>query len=212
MTTQTKSKGMKVKEGRTIITVPHLDEELTFAYPVKGPGTYQNVKKQIDLDKTPSQLYRPTTAETISLVYSAIQDKDNKYSQEILKILNEKYFWCFTKNRYVPHEGVYIRDDISDKVEEERFVPFGFKVGEQSTKEFERNPFVITNAGEEGAQKLAEIASELKKIPYVWSCENVDQEIERVTDLFSYWIRGRLNFDGYGFDVNWNGFAAGVQK
>ncbi len=225
MTTQIQNKGIEVKEARTTLTVPHLNSKLTFAYPIKGPGNYIDVKKQIDNDRTPSQLYRPTTAETISLIHSAFQDKDNKYSQEILRILRERYFWCFTKNLWTP-KGVYVVDDkdgsklnskdLEKRLEQNdksvRFVPNSFKLGEQSVEEFEKNHFVIAHAGEEGAQKSAEIASKLERKPFVYGLEGVTGDTERVTGLSSGWLGGRLGFDGEFFGVDMDGCAFGVQK
>ena len=225
MTTQIQNKGIEVKEGRTILTVPHLGKDLIFAYPIKGPGTYQEVAEQIDNDKTPSQLYKPTTAETISLIYAAFQDKDNKYSQEILKILKDRYFWCFTKNLWTS-KGVYVVDDkdgsklnskdlekrLDQNDKSVRFVPNGFKLGEQTPKELEANPYVIAHAGEEGVQKLAEIASEFERKPFVYGLENVTQDTERVTGLVSDCYGYRLSFDSCCFVGDWYGCAFGVQK
>lgn len=220
MKTEIKDTSIEVKEARTTLTVPHLGGKLTFNYLIKGPGTYAQVGEQIDNDKTPSQLYRPTTAETISLIYAAFQDKD----QEILKILRERYFWCFTKNLWTP-KGVYVVDDkdgskLNSKDLEKRldgedvkFVPKDkIKLGEQTSKELETNEYVIAHARKEGAQKLAEIASEFKNEPFVYGLENVTEDTERATVLFSGWNGVRLGFGGSYFDGGRDGYAAGVQK
>jgi hypothetical protein len=228
MITQTES--MEVIEARTLIRVPHLGGKLTFAYPVKGPGNYQEVGGQIDNDKKPSQLYRPTTAETISLIYAAFQDEDNKYSQEIIDIFKSRHFWCFTKNLWTP-KGVYVvddkdgsklnRKDLEKRLEQKdtsvRFVPNGFKLREQTPKELEANPYVIAHAGEEGAQKLAKIASEFKNNPLVYGLGNVTQDTERVTgvnsDLNGYWLGFYCDcFDGYWNGCAVYGCAVGVQN
>lgn len=224
MKTEIRDKSMRVIEVRTLIEVPHLDGKLTFAYPLKGPVTYTKVGKQIDSDKTPSQLYRPTTAETISLVYAAFKNKDDKYPQKILKILRERYFWCFTKNLWTP-KGVYVvndrdgsrlnREDLEKRLDgkDVRFVPKDkIKLGEQTPGELETNDFVIAHAGEEGAQKLAEIAGEFDHNPYVNGLENVTEDIERVTGLDGDWCRDWLGFNGdCSVDIGF-GCAAGVQK
>ena len=225
MKTEVKSKGIEVKEARTALTVPHLDGKLVFAYPEKGPGSYQGVGKEIDNDKLPSQLYRPTTAETISLIHAAMQDKYNKYAQEVMDILDNRYLHCFTKNLWTP-EGVYAADDkdgsplnrqdLEKRLEQNdksvRFVPHGFKLGEQTPEELEVNPYIIAHAGEEGAQKLAEIASEFKKIPFVRGLEKVTKDTERITGLDGVWDGGSLVLDRYFFAVNRVGYAFGVQK
>ena len=226
MTTKTKSR-FDVKEGRTTFTVDHLDGKLVFAHPVKGPNTYNNVAEQIDQDKTPSQLYRPTTAETISLIYSALQNKDNKYAQEIINTLKNRYFWCFTKNLWTP-EGVYVvndrdgsklsRKDLEKRLkkndEDVRFVPEDkVKLGEQTSKELENNEYIRAHTeGQEGAQKLAEIADEFKLKPFVYGLEDVTQDIERVTGLDSNWNRDRLYFDGNFHGDDRYGYAFGLQK
>jgi hypothetical protein len=40
-----------------------------------------------------------------------------------------------------------------------KFVPYGFKIGQQSVSEFEKNPYIVARYGEEGAQKMAKVAS-----------------------------------------------------
>jgi hypothetical protein len=228
MKTEVKSKGIEVKEARTALTVPHLDGKLTFAYPAKGPGIYQEVGQEIDNDKLPSQLYRPTIAETISLIHAAVQDKDNnKYVREVMDILHNRnrYLYCFTKNLWTP-EGVYAADDrdgsplnrqdlerrLQANDSSVRFVPYGFKLGEQTPEELEVNPLIKAHAGEEGAQKLAEIASEFKKRPFVRGLEKVTKDKERITGLYGGWNGSGLCFDGDFFDGGGSGFAFGVQK
>lgn len=224
MTTKLQNSFFRV-ESRTILTVPHLDRKLAFAYPIKGPGTYTDVAKQIDDDKTPSQLYKPTTAETISLIYAAMHDKDNKSAQEILKILRNRDFWCFTKNLWVP-KGVcvvndkdgskLVRKDLEERLQandkDVKFVPKGFRLGEQSAEELEKNPYIIAHAGEEGAEKLAEIASEFENKPIVYGLENVTEDTEKVTDLYSGWSGYWLVFSGSCFADGRGGCAAGVQR
>ena len=64
-----------------------------------------------------------------------------------------------------------------------RFVPFGYKTGEQSTKELEKNPFFIALAGEEGAEKLAESSGNYKLKPYLYSFKKIDEFKTRVASL-----------------------------
>lgn len=208
-------KAMRVEEGRTKLYVPHLDGKIVFAHPKVDPGTYANVGAEI----SEQGLIRPTMAQTASLVYSAFQDKDNKYSQEIEKSLEERWLWAFTGNRYVKSDnGVYIednpeirggkilidsRDNLIKRLESNdnsvRLVPFGFKVGEQTSGELERNPYIVGLAGEEGAKKLAEVADIYKLKPWVFALgkDNFDNEETRVSALSSGWgVRRRLVVDG----------------
>lgn len=223
MTTQTKSR-FDVKR-RATFTVDHLKGKLTFAYPIKGPGTYRDVGNQIDNDK----LYRPTTAEIISLMYAAFKSKDNKYkyTQEILKILDGRYFWCFTRNLWTS-KGVFVVDDkngsslnkpdLEKRLEQNdssvRFVHNGFRLGEQSSKEFENNPFVIAHAGKEGAKKLAEIcsSSSSRDEPFIHGFKDVTEGTERVTYPVFDWVGNRLLFVDYYFGDFRHVYAFGVQK
>jgi len=200
---------MRVEEERTKLYVPHLDGEITFAHLKIGPGTYASVGTEISAQ----ELIRPTMAQTVSLVYSAFQNKDNKYSQEIKKILKDKRFWGFTGNRYVKSDkGIYIednpeikkgrvlvdnRDNLIKRLESNddsvRFVPFGFRTEEQFPENLEKNPYVIGLAGEEGAEKLAEVADMYKLKPCVFVLNNdiFINEIIRVSALGSGWSFGK---------------------
>jgi hypothetical protein len=169
----------EVKEGRTTIVVPHQGKELIFVAPHAKPSSYGFVGVKIDK----AGLLRPTFAETVSLVYSATQNKSNRYAKQVLDILNNGRFWGFNGIRYEPKEGVF----ISDRNREEVHVPFGFIIGEQSLEELVKNPFVLALVeGEEGAEKLAKIAETGKNIfHYVTSFGSVDSPINRVPMLNS---------------------------
>jgi len=114
---ETKSKAMRVKEGITKLYVPHLDGEIVFAHPKVGFGTYTEVGGEI----SSQGLTRPTMAQTASLVYAIFQDRDNKYSKEIGRTLEDRWFWIFTGSRYSETDGgVYIEDD--PEIEGGRFI------------------------------------------------------------------------------------------
>jgi len=169
----------QVKEGRTLIRVSHQNENITFVAPYFGPAHYDEVGNQIDR----AGLLRPTFAETVSLVYSAIENKDNKYAKQVLGILNDGYnFWGFNKIKYNPKVGVW----ISDRNRKNVHVPFELKTGKNSFNEL----VVLALAeGEEGVEKLVKITKSLKKKSYDWSfdLENVDStEYNRVASLESH--------------------------
>lgn len=195
----TQNKPLRVKEGREL-TTDHNGKDLTFIYPYFGPNTYANVGQEIEK----AELKKPTMAETVSLVNTAF-NSDDKYSKEIKKTLKEKWLWAFTGVLYVPKEGAYIQDDpevrermpymnesdLVKKLETNnpsvRFVPFGFKTESMSSSELGKNKFVIALAGEEGAEKLAEIADKFDKDPHLWSFKFVDNLTARVSSLSSSW-------------------------
>ena len=211
---ESKTEGIRVRGGRTYLDVPHLDSEITFIHPVKGPAAYADAAKQLEQEN----LLPPTIAHNSSLIHAAWQNPKEKYSNEIINILRSSWLWCFNGILYEPKEGAYIQDtpkiknnrvimnksDLVKKLEANdssvRFVPFGYKRGEQSYKELKINPFVIALAGEEGAEKLAEASANYKFKPYVWSFDEVDKQTIRVASLDGDWGDGRLGVYGRDFD------------
>ncbi len=190
---------LKVKEGRTQLVATHQNKDLTFLHPAYGPDTYANVKEAIEQDN----LKPATMAETASLVHSAF-NSDDEYSEEIKQIMKDRYFWAFTGNLYLPNKGAYIQDNPETRdgmpfMEESnlvkrleaddssvRFVPFGYQTGEMTSLELAKNPYIIALAGEEGAEKLAEIADKHKHNPYLFSFLNsIDHPLTRVSALYS---------------------------
>ena len=221
---------MKIKEGKTYLSVPHEGGQLTFQHP-SFKGTDGNVAEKIDK----AGLKRPSSPETASLVYDAFQNKDGKYSSEIISILKNNWFWEFTGNLYLPksnekiNNGVIIECDprisnrklIMDKsslikrLKENdplvKFVPFGYKNGEQNLIEFQKNPYIQARYGKEGAEKIVEIASKYKNKPHIYSFYSVDEEKVRLSALDRYWgFDGRLNVDGDNWDDDNRGRAFGV--
>lgn len=217
------NKGFAVREGRTEIDVPHQNGILTFIHPYAGPNTFAKVGEQIDA----KNLQRPTYAQTTFLAHTAWQNQDNKYSDEIIKLLKSNWFWGFNGILYVPNKGAFVEDnpkvvdgrvsmnhlalvkrlESGDKAV--RFAPFGFKTGEQSAKDLAKNAFVIALAGEEGAEKLAEVADNYSAKPYVYSFDKIDQETVRVPALYAS-CGGRLSLRGSSYGGDRGGCAFGV--
>ena len=212
MQTQAKSKGIEVREGRTYLDVSHLNGKISFVYPAKGPNTYVEVAKELEQDN----LSQPTMSHNASLIHAAWQNPKEKYSKEVIDILRNNWLWCYNGILYVPNEGAYIQDApeikngrvVMDKSEllkkleandsSVRFVPFGYKIGEQSIKELERNAFIIGLVGEEGAEKLAEVSGNYKLKPHLFSFDSVDELKTRVASLVDSrnWGEHRFIVDG----------------
>jgi len=74
MAIEMQTKRIRVREGRTELTAPHLDSERTFIYPPVR-GTYAECAEQIDN----LGLYQPTFSEIVSLAHGAWQNPDEKY-------------------------------------------------------------------------------------------------------------------------------------
>ncbi len=214
-------------ENKTYLTdIPHEKGKLSFQHPV-FKGTYSNIERQID----EAGLKRPNSSETASLIYDAFQNKKGKYEKEIRSILENNWFWEFTGNLYLPksneevNNGVILYDASKDFNESKeslikklqgndesvKFVPFGFETGEQNVFELMKNPYIKARYGEQGAEKIAKIASNYNKKPKLWSFDSVDKEIRRKSALINLWdFVDWLHVDGSNLYGNDNGRAFGV--
>lgn len=186
------------KEWR--IDIHHENDVLTFLYP-DGPGTFTQVAHKIDSFYNHQ---KPTFSQNCSLVHSAWQNKDNPHAQKIITLLRDDWLWSFNGIAYVPNQGVFIEDNpryIYDRVlmfpsnlikrleagdKTVRFVPFGFKTGEQSARELSKNAFIIALAGEEGAEKLAQVCGKYPQKPILYTINNVIEKTITIPSLCSH--------------------------
>jgi hypothetical protein len=223
---------MKPEIGKTYLNgIPHNEKEISFQHPAIK-GIYANVQEAI----LKEGLNIPNSAQTASLVYDAFQNKEGQFESEIIKTLKNNWFWEFTGNLYLQkgkgdvQGGVIVqynpeiknrkiimdRSSLTKKLESNdsniKFVPFGFKIGEQSIKDLEKNPYIIARYGEEGAEKIAKVAYEFKNKPYIWSFDSVDEEKVRVSALVDYWVVDGLGVGGDDFGDGNRGLAFGVFK
>jgi len=201
-------RNLNVQERPKLSSI-HNGQELIFLQPAYGPGTYADVKSAIEQDK----LKGPTMAETASLAYAAFNPDDvsvRKYIQ-LTNIMEKRWLWAFTRSRYEPNKGTFVYDEndhdefkdpsagqleqllgqrqehgvIYSNDRRLRFVPFGYKVGEISSLDLAKNPYVIALAGEEGAEKLAKVADKHKNDSYLWGLDSVKESTVRVSNLYS---------------------------
>jgi len=213
---------MKIKEEECItLIVPHERREISFQYPA-FKGTYVNIAEQIDK----AGLKRPSSSETASLVYEAWKNPDEKYSKEIIQILKDNWFLEFTGNLYLPksnekiNNGVILdldpqnlkfdekrrlimdKDSLIKRLESNdplvKFVSFEFKIGEQSLIEFQKNPYIQARYGEEGAEKITEVASKYKNSAFIQSYASVREKKARISSLGGCWyFDGGVRVDGF---------------
>jgi len=176
---------MKPKIGKSYLTgISHEGGTRSFQHPA-FTGKYGSVAEQID----DNGLKRPNSAETASLVYDAWKNPQGKYESEIIKILKDRGLWEFTGNLYLPksnkeiNNGVILetnptitngklnmnKKSLIERLQDNnplvKFVPFGYKTGRQSVLGLMKNPYIIARYGEEGAEKIAEVASKYEKKP-----------------------------------------------
>ncbi|MDO8468052.1 MAG: hypothetical protein Q7S56_03860 [Nanoarchaeota archaeon] len=223
---------MEIQVGKTCLIVPHQEGERTFQYPAFR-GNYGSVAEAIDKDT----LGRPISSETASLVYDAFQNKKGEYESQIINLLKDAFLWEFIGNLYLPksneelNNGVILENNpqiINGRLNMDKqslvkrlqsndplvkFVPFGYKIGTQKPKELGKNPYIVARYGEEGAQKISEVASKYKVNPHLFSFESVDEEKTRSSALnrgWDWYFVGRLDVIGSSWGDNWDGHAFGV--
>jgi len=114
-----------------------------------------------------------------------------------------------------------------------RFVPFGYKIGDQSPSKARKNPYVIGLIGKEGAKKFAQLESlENKRYGadlFVHSFEEVDKKVIKISALCNAGFWGVFNWRGHEIengnriilhgDLSYNGevngeigYAFGIQE
>ncbi len=180
------------------------------------------------MDKIDSQdLYRPTTAETLSLVDLALQNPDEQYCAKILKRFKNNYLWTGTESLSFS-EGVLVYDNIDGKMpqtskglldlvnakdERVRLVHSEFERGYMSISKFLKNPYTIAQIGEnmiETAERIAKSIS--KKGAYVFGLDKSSSDTKRLTAVGSDWNDGRLDLDGDSRAGDSDGCVSGVRK
>ena len=197
---------LQIRETRTELDVTTKEETTTFLDGFWGPYKYSQA------EALKLRTIRPTFKDVVNLVYIGF-NFHGEYSDKIRQKMDYG-FWGFTGILYVPNDGVYIQDyplcedyidpcsmffnrrvvkmdkaDLIKRLEAHdpnvRFVNLGFKTGEMTSAELARNSFVRALTGEEGAEKLANIADKHEKKPYLSAFNSVDKPLIRVSGLRS---------------------------
>ena len=222
-----------VRKGRIELDSELSGKLLVSVYPAKGPGTYAGVAQEI----INAGLALPRGPETASLVGAAFNDLSNRYFKEIKQLMDNRWLWVFTRNLCVPQKGVYLYDlcvpqkevyfhDRTDNLDESelvkrleaedksvRFVPFGFKVGEQTALDLAKNSYVVALFGEEGAEKLAKASEKYSRNPTVWTASaDVRGPIPMVSSLYSIYNGGGLDVNSGSYADYYGGCAFGVSE
>ena len=223
------NQGYTIRKERIGIEVSHNNSDLTFVYPAYGPDTYSGVKELIEKNG----LSTPTLSETASLIYPAfVNDKERKIEEfnDIKKIMKDRWLLGFTGILYTP-KLIYIQDNpetkngmpfmeeselvnkLGQKDSSVRTVEYGFEKDSISPLELVKNPFIIALAGEEGADKLAQIADTFNFEPYLFALNRVTENQTRVSALSSNWnFDNRLDVDGNYLGDGRGGYALGVRR
>lgn len=221
------SKGFKVQEGRTRLTAP---DGTVFIHPHFGPNTYAQVMGEIDS----AGLIRPIFRDTVSLAHTAWQNPDEKYSQEIIKLMKDAWLVADTGILYIPEKGVYVQDHpktdkngwpvmdektlaskLKAKDNSVRFTDYNYKTGEQTPKQLAKNSFIKALAGsKKQADLLAKIAGKYSDKPYLYAFDksDIDEPTLRVASLGSDYYGYRLDVGGDVLDDDGDGCAFGVEQ
>jgi len=163
-------------KSRTRLLIPHHNSKITFLHPPYGRGNYSVIKKRID-EEYDLGVRRPNTDQIISLIYSAIEDPEERYSKEIMRQFAGSGIWAFdriikTKN------GLYIIDDTQRKDK--------IKFDESKIqKELKKQPDGVYRSGDERIRFVD--TNSFKKNREV--CETypyrfIEIEIKRKNDIF----------------------------
>ncbi len=150
-----------------------------FLFPAFGPGRWADLGEAI----LQEDLVRPTMAHVASMFhdiffdYGQLPTNFKEFASKLKKVAG---LWAYTGTLNVPSKGVYVQDypevkngrpsmtesELVKKLKEHdknvRFVSLGFKTGFMSPSELSKNPYIKALAGEEGAERLAKVASKTK--------------------------------------------------
>lgn len=208
---------------------PHQGKTLTAIYPFFGPANSKTLVAEIEREK----YVEPTFPELTSFVHHYFNGK-GPASEEVHEVMTTKYFVGFTGILYVPHKNeIHFIDrpefdrgsvvDIDDLVTRRRMNETRTKVsldnietGSIAWDKIAGNPlFIALSGGEEGAEKLAEIASahtDKKGHIFVPEISNFTSPQARIPLLYSY-QKGRsltVSLNGSGYSTN--SYTFGLKK
>ena len=210
----------RLERQETKIIVPHLDGELT-AFHSFLRGSYFDLARQIDKEQRSTMAEASSV-----LRYGYENDCDiAKYIMQMMKSNYGHFFngilYAPKEGGYIENDPKFaetavdfnglemnrenLRSRLGSREEKGviysddglvRFVPFGFRTGEQTCKELAENPCVIALAGEEGAYNLSCIASNHSKNPYLNTPIIGNESVKKVVALGSCWYGVGLVVDG----------------
>lgn len=173
------------------------DVGLTFNAQGVGPMNFPRLRKA---DYGPG-FRMPTMSELVSLVHASLENPEYESARNVVRTLRNHWLTGNTGILYTK-KGMFVQDNpkikyrsISmdkktlDKIlgshegkrvvfsdnRKVRFVPYGFKTGEQTPSELSRNLGVIALVdGEENAEKTAKASEHYRLNPYFWVLSSIE--------------------------------------
>lgn len=208
---------------------PHQGDSLSAIYPFYGPANSKTLQTLIKYEK-----YRePEFPELVSFIHRYFSGEGSQ-AEEINEIMRTKYFVGYTGVLYLPQKKeVYFIDrpafdrgsivDVENLVTRQRLNEARARIsldniesGSVPWNEMVKNPlFIAVAGGEEGAEKLSEIASKHpNKNGYIFlpKISNFTSPQARIPLLYSY-DKGRsltVSLNGSGYSTN--SYTVGLSK
>jgi|SRR3989344_1896625 len=215
----TNLQGGQLRTERAELDVASLNK--TFVLPLIGPNYHKNAMEQVDSQG----LYRPTTAQVLSLVDFVLDNKENPYCAKILRRF-KRYLWTGTETTSFK-DGAIVYDNIDGKMPSDskgliklldsgdkrvRLVKPGFESGNMSISKFLKNSYTIAQIGEEMLPVAERIAKAFDKTEaYVFGIDKEDLDEKRLTAVGSYWDDDRrLSLGGCFVGGCYFGYVSGV--
>ena len=197
----------RIRVGKTEMSFPHQGNILTAVHPFYGPANSRTLQSLIRKDG----LKEPTSAELASFVHEYFNGNEPQ-AKEVTQIMKDRYFRGFTGILYVPDQKLahfinYPEFDEDSCVDTKNLlqrigesyanVPFEHLKGDLvDWREVGKHPYFVAWAGsQEGAEKLAELASKHPKKQvsiFVPNVSNLKEPTSRVAGLGSGWFDSRL--------------------
>ena len=214
---------------KTEMEFPYQGKTLSAMYPFFGPANSKTLQEEIEREK-----YKESTfPELVSFINHYFNSEESK-AKEFRKIMRTKYFVVFTGVLFLPWKkevcfidhpsfdrgSVVDVDDLESRLRmndvRSKISLDNIETGSIPWDKIAKNPLVIAlSGGEEGAEKLAEIASwhpDKKGHIFVPDVSNFSSPQARIPLLYSYG-NGRsltVSLNGSGYSIN--SYTVGLDK
>ena len=233
---------MQSKQQKTELTVQHQGKELTHVHPFYGPNNYEGLKTSVEADSlTMATLPEAASIVHDAYCLDQPTDFDQEKAKEIHGIMKNRWIYAASKSLWIPDQGVKVFPDnglislpdhlkgkigelsqneleqmlevLEQSLELVNSADFGYETGTLgSSLKLATNAYTKALAGEEGAERLAEVSDKHRiKKPYLGAFDNVKKPLITVSRLDSSRVfDGRLVVRGGSLGGYWGSYAFGA--
>lgn len=197
-----------ITRGKTLIEVPHQSGTIVVAHPFYGPANAKELQRQIRAESA-VQLREATLGEVVSFLHPAYTDTDAQKVDEFVNakdIMRNQYVRSFTTVSFDPNTKLAYITDAADFDENSvaktnldnliqrahandssvRTIALSdITGGAKKSKQLEKNKYLIALVGQEGAVKLAKIASQHPAKEGYVNLPDFSQRADRIVSLRS---------------------------